>query len=225
MKRLFNQSKLNLLKYKFNNAEIINENHAQAYQDIFVLSMLNGKKNGTFLEIGANDAIDNNNTIILEKDFGWNGISVDIDPISKTSYELNNRKSKFLLENALSINYEKYLNEISINNRIDYLQLDIEPQKNTFDCLKIIPFNKFKFSVITFETDVYVGSIELRDESRAYIQSMGYLKIAGNICPNNDLWPFEDWYIDPEVVDSNIFNIFKKDEDFNDIAEKFMLNI
>ena len=177
------------------------------------------------MEIGANDAIDNNNTLLLEQKFNWSGISVDIDKSSKLSFEKNNRKSKFLLSNALEINYEKYLNEIAIENRIDYLQLDIEPQRNTFDCLKIIPFDKFKFSVITFETDVYIGSIELRDESRKYIESMGYVKVVGNICPNNDIWPFEDWYVDPKVIDPEIVNIFKQNEDFNDIAEKFMLNI
>jgi hypothetical protein len=225
MKRLYNPNKLNLLKYKFKDVESIERNYSQAYQDIFVLTMLNGKKNGIYLEIGANDAIDNNNTLLLEQKFNWIGISVDIDESSKLSFEKNNRKSKFLLSDALKINYEKYLNEIAIENRIDYLQLDIEPQKNTFDCLKIIPFDKFKFSVITFETDVYIGSVELRDESRKYIESMGYVKVVGNICPNNDIWPFEDWYVDPQVVDPKIVDLFKQKEDFNNIAEKFMLNI
>ncbi len=32
----------------------IKENHSQAYQDLFVLTMLGGKKNGRYLEIGGN---------------------------------------------------------------------------------------------------------------------------------------------------------------------------
>ena len=213
------------LKFKFKNAHLIDKNYSQAHQDIFVLTMLNGKKNGTFLEIGAHDAVIYNNTFLLEQKFDWTGISVDIAHWSKASYETNNRKSKFLLSNALEIDYEKYLNEIAIEKRIDYLQLDIEPQENTFDCLKKIPLNKFKFSVITFETDVYAGSIKLRDESREYIESMGYLRIVGNICPDYTNTPFEDWYVDPNVVNAEIFNFFKIENDFNDSAEKFILNL
>ena len=32
----------------------IKQNHSQAYQDLFVLTMLGSKKNGRYLEIGAN---------------------------------------------------------------------------------------------------------------------------------------------------------------------------
>lgn len=224
MKNLYNQNKINLLKFKFKNFERIKENFSQAYQDIFILTMLNGKENGTFLEIGADDAIDNSNTYLLEKEFNWNGISIDIKESSKKSFE-ENRKSKFILSDALLVNYEEELNKIAINNRIDYLQLDIEPQKNTFDCLKILPTDKFKFSIITFETDVYVGCEKMRDESREYFRSLGYLKIVGNICPGYVIWPFEDWYVDPNVIDVELINKFKKDQDFNDIAEKFILNI
>ena len=38
--------------------------NSQAYQDLFVLKMLNYKRDGSFLEIGSNHPIIHNNTIV-----------------------------------------------------------------------------------------------------------------------------------------------------------------
>ena len=45
--------KLARLKNRFPGSEDIAENHSQSMQDLFVLSVLNGKKNGVYVEIGA----------------------------------------------------------------------------------------------------------------------------------------------------------------------------
>ena len=47
----------------------IKANHSQAYQDLFVLTMLSGKKNGRYLEIGGNHPSEFNNTYLLETEF------------------------------------------------------------------------------------------------------------------------------------------------------------
>ena len=47
---------------------------SQLKQDLFVLSELNFKKNGFFVEFGASNGIDLSNTYLLETEFGWNGI-------------------------------------------------------------------------------------------------------------------------------------------------------
>ena len=47
------------LKEKYE--ENIERNWSQVYQDIFVLSLLDGKRNGTYLEIGGDDGIDFSN--------------------------------------------------------------------------------------------------------------------------------------------------------------------
>lgn len=54
------------------------ESNSQAGQDLFVVSMLQGKKNGTFLEIGSADLKLGNNTYLLEKTFGWSGYGIDL---------------------------------------------------------------------------------------------------------------------------------------------------
>ena len=47
---------------------------SQFFQDCFVLSMLDFKTEGYFVEFGAEDGKNISNTYLLEKKFGWNGI-------------------------------------------------------------------------------------------------------------------------------------------------------
>lgn len=47
---------------------------SQIGQDVLVTSILNGKRNGYFVEFGATNGIDLSNTHLLETHFGWNGI-------------------------------------------------------------------------------------------------------------------------------------------------------
>lgn len=47
---------------------------AQSRQDVFVLSQLNFKRGGFFVEFGATNGITHSNTYLLEKEFGWTGI-------------------------------------------------------------------------------------------------------------------------------------------------------
>jgi hypothetical protein len=199
---------LNNLKFKFDNCEIIEENYSQAFQDMFVLTMMNGKKNGTFLEIGAFHAKDISNTYLLEEKFNWNGISIDIEDVSKSFTEYS-RKTKVVTEDALIIDYEKLLIDSEFPNNIDYLQLDIEPPLNTLECLKKIPFDKYKFSIITYETEVYYSSKDIRDESRRILKNNGYELIFADLCCNRSDLPFEDWYIHPDLIKEQISNKVK----------------
>lgn len=218
----YNKTFLEKLKFKFDSSELIDENFSQAYQDIFILTMLNGKKNGIFVEIGAYDGKEISNTFLLEKKFNWSGISIDINDVSK-SFQQNNRKSKLLIKDALSINYEQLFIENGFSDNIDYLQLDIEPSINTFNCLKKIPFDKYKFSIITYETDAYCSSNEFRNKSRKILKNYGYELIAGDVC-NIGMDPFEDWYAHPDLVSKDIIDIIKNSENSNLVPEKILFN-
>jgi len=219
MNDYYNISKLNKLKFQFKDCESINKNYSQAYQDMFVLSILDGKRNGYFVEIGTFHPTEISNTFLLENEFGWNGISIDVNNID--GFE-SQRKSKLIVQNALEIDYKKLFEDNNMPIDIDYLQIDIEPAHNTLECLKKIPFDKYNFSVITYETDYHNSSIEIKNESRQIFKSNGYELIGGDICNADINLPFEDWYVKKDKIDEIIFNIFLNPK-FNNTAEKFIL--
>jgi FkbM family methyltransferase len=47
---------------------------SQLFQDVFVLHVLNNKRNGFFIEFGATNGVSMSNTYMLEKEYGWKGI-------------------------------------------------------------------------------------------------------------------------------------------------------
>jgi FkbM family methyltransferase len=50
---------------------------SQLKQDLFVISHLNFKKNGFFVEFGATNGVRYSNTLLLERELGWKGILVE----------------------------------------------------------------------------------------------------------------------------------------------------
>lgn len=54
--------------------------HAQLFQDLFVLFLLDGKSGGRFIEFGATNGVDLSNSLLLEKSFGWTGVLAEPSP-------------------------------------------------------------------------------------------------------------------------------------------------
>jgi hypothetical protein len=219
----YNKKKLDELKIDFNFSEKIETNYSHAYQDMFTLMMLNGKENGFFLEIGAQHAITGgNNTYLLEKIFNWKGISIDRTQQSLESFKEHNRSAFFVFSDALQVEYEKLFKTLGYSNQFDYLSLDIEPPSQTLECLKKLPMDKYRFSVITYETDYYnknMGEAEaerVRTESRQIFDSYGYEMVVGNI------GNFEDWYVDPLVVSKEIIQKMKESSEYNLEAKQYI---
>lgn len=57
-----------------NGLKVLKKSKSQIRQDLMVLSTLDFKINGFFIEFGATNGIDLSNTYLLEKHFGWRGI-------------------------------------------------------------------------------------------------------------------------------------------------------
>jgi hypothetical protein len=219
----YTKQTMDKLKYQFPNCEEINENFSQIYQDIFVLSMNDGKKNGTYFEVGAGYPIKGNNTFLLETQFDWQGISIDIHPDSKDLFD-KNRKNECICKDATSIDYIQLFSEHYKSTSIDYLQLDCDPANITYDILEKIPFDTYKFGVITYEHDFYIDLTgSYREKSRSFLKSKGYKLICGNISPLKDKYPFEDWWIHPDLIDENIWKPFERTDDVPINGEKYML--
>jgi hypothetical protein len=209
------------LKYKFPGLESVIQNYSQTFQDIFVLTMLNGKRGGTFLEIGGFDPFDISNTYLLESVFGWHGISVELDGW-RAGRIRQNRTCTVINENALTIDYTKAL--ANYPQQIDYLQIDIEPAMHSLECLKLLPLTTYRFSVITFEHEFFRGEEEkqVRVSSRQIFNAYGYTLIAGNISNQSHEDIYEDWWVDPQVIDPVLIKMFKHDKDINMPGDEFM---
>jgi hypothetical protein len=195
------------LKFSFDYLDQIEENHSQAYQDICALIMNEGKP-GTYLEIGAAHPFTVNNTALLEN-FGWKGIGLEIDDVLIQKYS-QFRQNKVIKQDALNCDYEKLILEIlGFGNKdyIDYLQVDVEPPKNTFLALASLPFEKYKFKFITYEHDYYTDVSRLyREKSRKFLQSYGYQLLINDVSPIYDC-NFEDWWYHPDLVNKEVVDI------------------
>jgi len=200
----------------------LNNNYSEAYQDIFVLTMLNNKTEGTYLEIGAGFPFYGNNTYLLESEYKWKGISLDITPESIERY-FRDRNNIALLRDATQVDYVELLEENKMPTTIDYLQLDCDPPSVTYEILTKIPFDKYKFAVITYEHDNYADETKsYKYKSREYLLSKGYELMITNIAPRGDN-DYEDWYVHPDLVDRKIIDTFKNTDDTIKIAKDLFI--
>ena len=220
---LYTQQDADKLLYPFPGVDRIEQNCSESFQDMFVLSMLNGKENGTYVEIGAGSAFYGNNTALLETKFNWKGVSFDIDE-SLVQQHNEYRTHNCLLRDATTVDYSKLLPALDMPSDIDYLQIDCDPPAISFKVLLSIPFEKFRFAVITFEHDHYTDpDNSIRDKSRKYLESHGYKLVVNNIAPD-DWRAYEDWWVHPELVDPAILDKMTLINDDVKKAKSYMLN-
>lgn len=189
------------IRLSFDGLDRLQKNHSQSFQDLFVLSVLNGKTNGIYVEIGSAEPFKGNNTALLETEFGWRGISVDINQRKVDEFAVH-RTNPVICGDATKLDWASLIEPLGTN--IDYLQVDCDPPEVTFEILKKIPFHKHKFAVITFEHDFYCNPT-IRQASRDYLTALGYCLVANDIAYNK-FHSYEDWWVYPSLVDNQRLN-------------------
>ena len=195
------------LRHNFKGSENIEKNWAQSMQDMFALSILDGKKNGVYVEIGADLPRLVNNSYLLESEYDWAGVSFELDG-DKVSYFNTIRRNKCICADATDFDYKFLFEERNYPKQIDYLQLDIDPADPTLKALKQLPLDEYRFSVITYETDLYRYGADIQDEQIQILKSHGYDLVVRNVA--NEQNPYEDWWVDPTVVDMDIVEKFRQ---------------
>ena len=209
------------MMYQFDGLKDVKRNYSQTYQDLFVLSMLKGKKKGSYLEIGSADPFFGSNTALLESNFEWSGVSIEIleNEVEKFA---KSRKNPIILHDATKVDYSKLLEKYKFATDVDYLQVDCEPPSITYEILTKIPFDKYRFAVITFEHDYYADLTKIyREKSREFLIEKGYTLVGSNISPNDNC-AYEDWWVHPELVDADVIEMFLSNSDCTKSAEKYM---
>ena len=208
-------------KFKFKGLKSIKKNYSQAYQDMFTLSILQGKENGTYLEIGSADPYYGSNTALLEE-FKWKGVSVEIEKSLTDKFKAE-RSNEVICSDATTLDYDEILSRISDeNNVVDYLQLDCDPPEITYQVTKMIPFDKYKFRVITFEHDRWYSGDHIYNESRKFFTDLGYVRLVPNIAPDNRQ-DYEDWYVHPDLVDNKTMKKMKVEQGRINKSQDYMI--
>lgn len=172
-------------------------------QEEFVIDLLDYKKNGHYVELGAFNSKEMSNTYYLETDYDWTGVSFEIE--DERREEFNSNRINPCLGDALSFDYLCYFNENNFPEQIDFLQVDIDGGYD-FNCrpfgnhyttllgLISLPLSKYRFTVITFEhdTNMYFRNSAMRDAQREILDCLGYTLVRKE--------NHEDWWVDPYVI-------------------------
>lgn len=173
--------------------------YSQAGQDTFVLSLIdsNDGEKHTFVDIGCWLPKNLNNTFLLEQN-GWDGVSLDITNL-RSEWEI--RKSKFICDNALSIDYQKLFDDNKLPKVIDYLNLDIEGNGDRYLVLDNVMKSDREFKIITIEHDKYRGYEQTEKIPQVnLLTKLGYTLVCSDVCLNGN--PFEDWWVNSNYVKS-----------------------
>ena len=202
-------------KFPFHGIETIPKNNSKHFQDMFVLSALEGKTGGTYLEIGSGDPFEHSNTALLEK-FGWKGISIDLSEALCCKFK-ENRINTVICADAMQINYEDLFSKHCVDNVIDYLQIDCDDA--SMSVLNKIPFDRYKFRIITFEHDSYRLGTAKKTAAKELLLKHGYVIAVPDVKITPD-HPYEDWYIHPDLID--LPKEMKKVKESNFVWDYFM---
>ena len=168
-------------------------------QDLFVNYLIgNVSSKSYYVEIGAGWPIKINNTYLLEHKNKWLGISVDFDQKMVDSFN-DIRKNECLYLDATRVNYTDLFAARKIPNTIDYLSLDIDPAHQTLCVLALMPFETYKFKILTFEHDSYRNGYLIKIVSRLFLRNYGYFCAFKNVKATG-FGKYEDWWIHPDYI-------------------------
>ena len=187
---------------RFTHEDLIIEDELATTSSAFALRFNDDKKNGTFIEIGVADWKKNNNTYFLEKEFGWSGVAIDIEKQFADEYN-KNRLSHCINGNAMSYNWDKYLQENNFPDRIDYLHIDIDktpPYANLFALINL-PLSRYRFSTITIEHNAGMDQTlsHMKEIQKDILFAYGYKLVAEGFT--------DDWWIDSQLnISESEFN-------------------
>ena len=176
--------------------------HSQFFQDEWVRDTFNGKRDGTFADIGAGDPFVFSNTAMLQRDYGWRGILCDN---STAGALLHHRPSAFITDaDATQVDFGEDISHRLGTTNVDFLSLDLEPATVTLTVLAQLPLSEVRFALACIEHDYYRFGSSIRTAMRAIMLSHGYLPVAYDVGLVHGVLgnlSIEDWWAHPNLID------------------------
>jgi hypothetical protein len=182
-------------RFKFGTIDSVDKNYSRHFQDMFVMSVLDGKENGTFIELGSGHPTLFNNTKLLEE-FGWKGISIDNSERMCHLFS-RERSTSVILADAANIDYNILFKQNCIEEYTDFLRINAD--RASLEALKRVPCKNYQFSVIQFQHNACWWGPEFREESRKILSKVGYVLFVPDVAVDENK-NYEDWWVHPAVV-------------------------
>lgn len=185
----------------------------QAQQDRFVFEMLDGKREGTFCDVGCSHPVELSNTYALEQQLGWRGLLIDRSPHAIKLCE-EQRASKAICADALDIDWGFTFGvamSLQHETQIGFLSLDLD--ENTLPVLKRMEAefdartraqDSFglkrspHFRVVCAEHDLWRFGPEAKLGIEDIMRRAGYDLVCEDVC-SAEGDPYENWYCCPSL--------------------------
>jgi len=194
-------------------------------QDKWVLETLNYKTNGFFVDLGSGNGIKYSNTYILETEYQWTGICVEVD-VNKFNKLQNNRTSININEavynyqgtcligddgkiNELSGNivhcntFNNIVRDSGYNDIIDYVSVNVGGKE--LDVIRSIDFEKNQIVLMSIQHNKYEVPFHNVDLIFYHMLDNGFERLvidATGEDPSDYRYkqPYEDWYYNKKYL-------------------------
>ena len=159
------------------------------------------KRKGYFLDVACGHPLDANNTYLLEKMLGWDGLSIDCTDIENVCSWSEFRNTKFCVGDVRTPQLTDIITQAIKTTDVDYLSIDVDHAETQ---LSHLAFEKIFNAGITFKAmNIEHESFKHGDlvikYTRDYLFRSGYHLLFQDVAfPNGG--PFEDWWIDPKCI-------------------------
>ena len=169
--------------------DLVLEHEDATLSNGFALRLNGDKVGGTYIEIGSSHYKDKNNTYFLEEEFNWTGVSLEIQEHYVTEHNLN-RKNPCLKEDAMSFNWDEYLECNSWPKQIDYLVIDTD--QCNLRSLMNLPLSRYRFNIIVVEHKIPrrdpldPGEIDVQVTQQSILKNYGYTLVGSGY--TDDYW-------------------------------------
>jgi len=188
--------------------KLYSESNSEQLQESFVISMLDEKQNGHYVEIGSGHPTKGNNTFVLETVLGWSGLALEFNEADVEKYNLG-RKNKATMADAITFDDVEYFKNNKFPKQIDFLQIDLDglewkdaEHSGNANLLALIalPLTRYRFSVIVFEHECTTNfkNKTIRDAQREILSALDYILLGSS--------GLEDWWIDPRVIEKEKYS-------------------
>ena len=163
----------------------------QSYQDLAAAELF--KMPGRYLEIGSGSPVRESNTYLLDVNFGWSGVCIDVD-----HWDYSCRSCQYVREDAV-----QWMPQHICGESFDYISFDIDDA--TTLAVQAALDNNVSFRFATVEHDKYRCGYQHQNSQHQMLSAAGYVPMFIDIPTKwDDKMFFEDWWCHPDVCNRTL---------------------